>query len=259
MPVRKKTYIQRSSGKAIFSSKMFLASTNQEKIRAAFADNANLELIRQLDEYLGDEYIALLKPEKQKEEKPESVDNQVEEAKPENTTEEQKQEKSGSPIKPSLREDYTKLEKDMEKEADMDTVAELLNESEASAETETSSDTAVENSTAVDPAKAIESATTVMPISYEDAVTEIKGILNADSATAGVSRVQKKDDEVWIYYKDSVNLNNIMDLVIETMDSASYTWMIFNRLARSDNAMVFAVLKDDTLENIPSPPVTHKV
>ena len=255
MSVRRKTYIQRSSGKAIFSSKMFLASNNQEKIRAAFADNANLELIRQLDEYLGDEYIALLKPEKQKDEIPEKVDNQVETEKPE-TTAEPEQKPSGSPIKPSLREEYTKLEKDLDN--DTDNAPEMTTESETSTETETSAQTSsgtaesVENSTEIKSETAIESATTVMPISYEDAVTEIKGILNADSATAGVSRVQKKDDEIWIYYKDSVNLNNIMDLVIETMDSASYTWMIFNRLARSDNAMVFAVLENDTLENLPS-------
>lgn len=254
MRMRKRTYIQRSSGKAIFSSKMFLASKNQDKIRAAFADNANIELIQQLDEYLGDEYIALLKPEKQKNQNNGNVDNQSDISKPETTTDSETK-RSGSPIKPSLREEYTNLEKDMENDADMNDVSEKPMDTNDISDTTETSGTAetVENSTT------IESATTVMPISYEDAVTEIKGILNANSDTAGVSRVQKKDDEVWIFYKDSVNLNNIMDIVIETLDSASYTWMIFNRLARSDNAMVFAVLHDDTLENIPSPPVTHRV
>ena len=220
MKMRKKTYIQRSSGKAIFSSKMFLASKNQDKIRAAFTDNANIELIEQLDEYIGDEYIALLKPEKQKDEKSDTTQTKSE------------QKSSGTPIKPSLREEYTDLEDDFVDDA------ELNSDSEKPMNTDNSTET-VENSTA------IKSATTVIPVSYEDAVTEIKGILNANSSTAGVSRVQKKDDEVWIYYKDNVNLNNIMDNVIDAMTNG-YLWMIFNRLARSENAMVFAIVKNDT-------------
>lgn len=243
--MRKRTYIQRSSGKAIFSSKMFLASSNKEKIRAAFSDNANIELIEQLDEYIGDEYIALLKPEKQKVDKQDKEETSQGDASKESEKTESTPKRSGTPIKPSLREEYTDLEQDFNNDAD------LNNDSEKPMETDNAE--TVENSTA------IKSATTVMPVSYESAVTEIKGILNANEDTAGVSRVQKKDDEVWIFYKDNVNLNNIMDIAIETLDSASYTWMIFNRLARSDNAMVFAILHDDTLKNLPSPPVTHKV
>lgn len=252
--MRKRTYIKRSSGKAIFSSKMFMTSKNQDKIRAAFQDDTNIELIQQLDEYIGDEYIALLKPEKQnaEKEKPKQTDEVKDEEIVNETPKTESPRRSGSPIKPSLREQYTDLEEDLDNDAEM-TEGTPSRSSETSVSEESSEGEAVENATA------IKSAVTVLPVSYEAAVTEIKGMLNANSDTTGVSRVQKKDDEIWIYYKDSVNLNNIMDKAIELLDSSSYTWMIFNRLARSENAMVFAILHDDTLKNIPSPPVTHKV
>lgn len=239
MSVRRKTYIKKSSGKAIFSSKIFLTSSRsrQEKIRAAFSDPANLELVQQLDEYLGDEYIALMKPPKQTEKSvPEKYDTtpEAEDIKQQGT-----ENQSGSPIKPSLREEYTDLEDEFEpQETEVPT-------SESTEQTQSENTEKVENSVKVKAASNI-----LLKPEYEDAVNEIKGLLNANSTTAGVARVQKKDDEVWIYYKDSVNLNNVMDAVIDAL-TQGYLWMIFNRLARSENAMVFTVLKADTDKSLP--------
>lgn len=253
MTVRKKTYIPKSSSSAIFSSKMFLSSTRQSKIMAAFNDAENIELVRQLDEYLGDEYIALMKPPKNTD-KPDTTQDAPEAESPEtqdemNTLVAPRRSESGSPIRPSLRDDYKDLEQDFESEGN----PEAMETTDTAETSETTESEAVENSTK------IKATTIIMHPEYEDAVNEIKGLLNANSTTAGVSRVQKKDDEVWIYYKDSINLNTLMDAVIEILDSTGYTWMIFNRLARTDNAIVYAILGDDTLKNIPSPPVTHKV
>ena len=248
MSVRRKTYIKKSSGNAIFSSKMFLSSTRQDKIRAAFNDAENLELVRQLDEYIGDEYIALMKPPKQIEkdvpEKTDAENNPSGEDK-EMTTEKPTSNRGGSPIKPagkSLREEYTDLSEDMESEnTDMPTGGAEKTETTETTETQET----VENTTKVSAASNI-----LLGHDYETAVNEIKGRLNANSTTAGVSRVQKKDDEVWIYYKDSVNLNNLMDEVIDSL-TQGYLWMIFNRLARSENAMVFDILKADTDVSLP--------
>lgn len=78
-------------------------------------------------------------------------------------------------------------------------------------------------------------------------VESIKGTLNAKDDTSGVSRVGVKDDkEVWVYYNDNVNLNDVMVPVIEQMNASGYTYLEFNRLARSDNAVVFVVLREDT-------------
>ena len=258
MSVRRKTYIKKSSGNAIFSSKMFLSSTRQEKIRAAFNDAENLELVRQLDEYIGDEYIALMKPPKQTEkdvpEKTDAENNPSGEGKDEFTEKPTGNSRGGSPIKPagkSLREEYTDLSEDMESDnTDIPTGGAEKTETTETTETQET----VENTTKVSAASNI-----LIGHDYDTAVNEIKGMLNANSTTTGVARVQRKDDEVWIYYKDSVNLNNLMDTVIEILDASGYTWMIFNRLARTDNAIVYALLGDDTLKNLPSPPVTHKV
>lgn len=239
----KPTYIKRSSGKAIFSSKMFLSSKNQRKIRAAFEDDENIELIQQLDEYLGDEYIRLKKPKKDDVDR-EDLDTELKSKK--NDSEHDVNDSGNTvdtgikAIRPSKQADDTEQDT-----SELDTDTDKSDESEDSDK--------IENSTA------IKSTTIIMHPEYEDAVNEIKGFLNANSTTAGVSRVRKKDDEIWIYYKDSVNLNNIMDTVIELLSVDGYLWMIFNRLARSENAIVFAILEDDTLKNLPSPPTSHDV
>lgn len=82
--------------------------------------------------------------------------------------------------------------------------------------------------------------------SIDDVVHELKGALNLQDSTAGVLRVQVKKDELWIYYDDSINLNSIMNPVLEYLNSASYNYLEFNRLARSDNAIVFEISFIDT-------------
>lgn len=78
-------------------------------------------------------------------------------------------------------------------------------------------------------------------------VKDIKGILNAQDTTTGVSRVSVKNDtEVWVHYNDNVNLNDVMIPAIELINQSGYTYMEFNRLARSENAIVFVIIKKDT-------------
>lgn len=77
-------------------------------------------------------------------------------------------------------------------------------------------------------------------------VESIKGTLNSQQLTCGVNRVAVKDDEVWCYYNDSVNLNEVMVEAIDLVSKAGYSYLEFNRLARSDNAIVFVIIKNDT-------------
>lgn len=81
-------------------------------------------------------------------------------------------------------------------------------------------------------------------------VESIKGTLNSQQLTCGVTRVAVKNDEVWCYYNDSVNLNEVMVEAIDLVSKAGYSYLEFNRLARSDNAIVFVIIKNDTARDL---------
>lgn len=81
------------------------------------------------------------------------------------------------------------------------------------------------------------------PISPES----IQEFLNDQDSTSGVSRVVEKDSEIWIHYNDKINLNNVMEDVIARL-SKEYPEAEFNRLARTENAIVFVVESDDEVD-----------
>ena len=55
----------------------------------------------------------------------------------------------------------------------------------------------------------------------------------------GVTRIETKGSELWVYIDDSLSPDSIMQSIIDTV-SESNPGMKFNRLARSYNAVVFA-------------------
>lgn len=134
--------------------------------------------------------------------------------------------------------------------------SELENKSEVDSEpvkqpepvnNEPSSSEEVESSQAVKASSGTTLPTTDVTDHLDLEVESIKSTLNAKDNTSGVSRVGVKDNkEVWVYYNDNVNLNDVMVPVIEQMNASGYTYLEFNRLARSDNAVVFVVLREDT-------------
>lgn len=77
-------------------------------------------------------------------------------------------------------------------------------------------------------------------------VKSIKAFLNLSEDTEGVQRVRQIGNEVWVHYQDSVNLNDVLVPVMESLSSSSYSYLEFNRLARSDNAVVFVIIDVDT-------------
>ena len=70
-----------------------------------------------------------------------------------------------------------------------------------------------------------------------DIAETIKSMLNDNPTTSGVSRIAKKNNELWIYYSDDTNLNSVMSDVIDSVTSDDT--LKFSRLARTDNAIVF--------------------
>ena len=231
----------------ITASKLYKASSRKKKILAAMSDPINLELVQQLDEYIGDEYKPMLEP----------TEPDVTEVEP---TESESAPDTGrpSPIRsvPSgsgggkLSERFGD-DLDAEGEAKFD--ATNPDDDWDDDSTSGTADEATPNSSTKPKAKKkiVAETTSVNPCagvhaSIDQLAGELKGTLNARSSTAGVIRAAVKDDELWLYYNDSINLNNVMPTVIDLLNAAGYNYLLFNRLARTDNAMVFTLALNDT-------------
>lgn len=220
---------------AIYSSKLFRASKRKDAIVAAFNHTSNAGLVMQLDSYLDDQYTDLATEEDEKKEKPEEASEE------ENTSAEgQEQESEGEgdeknyEIPKSLHAD---LGDDFNPEEHLYTIDDENEEiPEASSDEGSAEPAPVKEEKPVEESTSIHACTDIL-----SEVDVIKGSLNGTADTAGVNRIHVKDGEFWVYYNDNVNLNNIMTNVIEFFNATGRTYLEFNRLARSDNAMVFVI------------------
>ena len=242
--------------KAIFASKLYKASPRKDRIQAALNSLGNIALVQQLASSLDEEYKT---PENlgvvdQLDEGSE-VDNELlvdEEIDPENDlvtlddmADSMKKPSSHSSAPHSSAHPKGDFDNESEDKPKEDT-SDLMPDSPA---TEQPSD----NKESAEASTKVTAATDIkinpVPAAAID-LNVLKSTLNSREDIAGVSRIAEKENEIWIYYKDEVNLNNIMTNVIEMlMNSADYKNFTFNRLARSDNAIVFEV----TLESYTYP------
>ena len=216
----------------IYSSKLYVTSTRKDKIHAAIQDPVNAELVQQISDYLDDDAQIILKravDQEKAEDAGNADDGEV--VSPSNNSSapggsgSHHSSFSGSPVS-DFGEDEL---------ADIDVPDDMGGEESAPAEP-------VEESTKVNGKKI--TATSVLWTTIEDVASEcdtIQGTLNAREDTNGVIRMQVKDSELWIYYKDDANLNDKMIEVIEVLNSTGYTYLAFSRLARSNNAIVFDI------------------
>lgn len=220
---------------AIYASKLYRASKRKDKIHAAFMHKSNSELVTQLSSYLDEPYQKYTVPQKQ--ELPEDADTDV----ADDVSEGDEPKESGSKghsspsrhgggggfsmpssLDPGLDEDFNPEENLVT--VDDDEIPEVSDAPES------------------EPSESVEESENVYGCTdVTERVDVIKGTLNGQVETAGVARIHVKDNEMWIYYKDDINLNNIMTDVIEYFNAAGYTDLEFNRLARSDNAIVFVI------------------
>jgi hypothetical protein len=237
------------SKSAIVASKMFKASPRQKEILAAIDSEENLELVQQLDEYLDDEYFAMKQNTETQftEDTKNTIDNTPD---MNDTTDDSipaptpSRSHGGSPAKftPNNNESL------MGKHGDE---LEELENGEPEIGSDEPADIDIPEASTKIKGQPIVADTVVNPFMnlYADLVNvanEIKGFLNSKQDTTGVNRVQIKNDELWIYYNDDINLNNVMTNVINTLNAANYKYFDFNRLARTDNAMVFTVSVERT-------------
>lgn len=242
---------------SIYASKLYKTSTRKSRIKAAAENPLNLELVSQLAKSLDDEYKTedyLLTEE-----------DKAVKAQPDAAGQGQGSE-GGAPAGPeggsdggfsggaggfsgggnhfSGGGDFSggEVDSDLGDMSDDAGGAESGGAPEEPADTSSDSSSDVEESTKVKGKKVTASSDVIVEFKDMGQVAEqIKGLLNFKDSTSGVSRTSVKENELWIYYNDDVNLNNIMAIVIDTLNGSGYTYLEFNRLARSDNAIVFEI------------------
>lgn len=235
--------------KAIYSCKLYKAHKNKAKIQAALGDPANKGLVQQLRRYLDDEYI-----------KPEYVDPDLLEEEVEEPAPDEENAGAEDTTPTSLPRRSTPLSSPSAPAggpSKLDDLADRLSEEESGESNLPIDDTDKEPAPPVEESVKVKKSAIkgsyVLPLSSSfiaDTCSELKGMLNMRQDTCGVDRVQFKDDEVWVYYNDKINLNNVMSVVIEMLNAANYTYLEFNRLARSDNAMVFQIMLNDSNKEV---------
>lgn len=222
----------------IYSSKLYVTSTRKDKIHAAMQDPLNVELVQQIEDYLGDEAKAELKQAlvQQKED----AISKVNPANSSNVT--PSGDSSSAPS--GGGSSHSAFTGDIMSDFGDDDLADVEipedmggNESSEPAEPETVESVTQEGSP-------ITSSTAIIWTTLDDVVADceiIKGTLNAREDTTGITRLEVKDKELWVYYNDDTNLNDKMVEVISVINSTGYTYLKFNRLARSNNAIVFDI------------------
>jgi hypothetical protein len=215
--------------KQLYACKMYKSSTRKSKIQAALSNPVNQPLVTQLRSYLDDEYR-----------KEEILEPDIEMKKG-----------KGSPVKDEHIDESSKDGKkliDDKKVIDDNTKFSNPNGGKEDIDVE---DADKDNNSSEDDNNVNSSKKCAIRSSID--LDSLKGTMNAVSDTCGVQRVKIDEDkkELWVYYNDDINLNDIMTPLIELLESSSYNYLIFNRLARSGNAVVFEIssTKVDTLES----------
>lgn len=231
--------------KRIYASKLYLTSNRKDRINAAIGDAKNTELVQQLSDYLDD-------PDKEK------LDKIIEEKAAAKEAEEAKEapeapEEGATPDIPDERNvfspSYSGGGSFNPPSGDFDDFGSEpggdipdAEPSEAPDEPPVPApDEAVEESTAIYGEVKADTDVGDILVDIAGEAATIKGTLNGKAETAGVQRISVDEKELWIYYEDDVNTRDIMVDVIEALNASAYTYLAFNRLARSNNAIVFDI------------------
>lgn len=227
---------------SILGCKMYKASSRKREILAAMQDPINQGLVQQLERYLGEEFRS---PPQPKEEKPPQPKGAHEERSPEDKG------SAGSSFGGGSfgggpgagTEGFDIVDSFGNEEVPSPSEGEGTGEpAEGAGDNSTEAPPAVEEGRQIDGTPVVASTSINGIFNPTSDLAPMKGLLNAQESTTGVNRILVKGDELWVYYEDSINLNNVMGPAIEILNAAPYTWIEFNRLARSDNAIVFVIL-----------------
>ena len=223
---------------SIYSCKLYKSSTRKEKIQSAINDPINVELVEQISSYLDEDSVPATKPPKETSDK--RMKPHAEDSDRRDDSFEEGRRGSASPGRRPNRTAPPKPsrsgEPDME---DMDRGDSPMNDPlEGSPKDVPDPEEEIQESVK------IEASSNVCAPDID--LEALQGSLNLDEETSGVSRIRLAENEVWIHYADSVNLNNIMIPAINKIESLGYYFLEFNRLARTENAIVMQVNESAT-------------
>lgn len=223
--------------KAIYTCKMYRSSNRKDKIKAAMNNPLNKELVQQLKEYL-DYEVTPDEPEVEVKSKEINPENNKQPSSTPSHAPVSHTSPSARPATDAMLDGMFVDEDDKEEHITPDDV---VDDTEDTVDTESNEGTDDEIKESVEVNSCSITSSTDVVCNAADRVNEIKGALNAREDTAGINRIICKNNEMWVYYNDSINLNNVMGPVIELLNASNYTYLEFNRLARSDNAIVFQI------------------
>lgn len=222
--------------KYIYGCKMFRSSSRKDHIRANIANPINVELVQQIQDLTDDE---------------DALNTQPSEGSSANTKE--RKILKGPPSSPSGRSYSLSFDDGSEPsddddifipdEENVDDTLDDSNEGNGSLDSEDVSDDTPDDNYD----EQVESSEAITAVVEDELdINQLKSILNEGSSlTYGVSRISERKNEVWIYYNDDVNLNPMLSDIIYTVESSKFKNLEFNRIARSDNAVVFEKVDKD--------------
>lgn len=217
--------------KYIYGCKMFRSSSRKNHIKANIANPINVELVQQIEDLTDDS------------------EGTVEKVNPSENRGERKILKgpSSSPssgsYSPSLSDGIEPSEDDIFIPDETDNNGNTDENFDDSDSLDTS-DESVDEDTSDENVESSEAITAVVEDELD--INQLKSILNESSSlTYGVSRISERNNEVWVYYNDDVNLNPMLSDIIYTVESSKFKNLEFNRIARSDNAVVFVKVDKD--------------
>lgn len=246
---------------SIFSCKLFRAHKNKDKVIAALTNSVNMELTEQVASLIDDKDLQfLIDKSNHMQSRAEDISEPDKSVSDTDTSEAPNISKESAPSismkRPSPNTFIPKGFKDSHSEESEE--SQLSDGTDADTDTDASDveDTPAEATEDIadgtDDADSASKSGSAIPVTAGASVqdpskdistipSQIKSLLNMSADTSGVTRVSIRDNELWIYYNDKTNLNNVMSLAIDALMAASYYYLEFNRLARTDNAMVFQI------------------
>lgn len=217
--------------KYIYGCKMFRSSSRKNHIKANIANPINVELVQQIEDLTDDS------------------DGTVEKVNPSENRSERKILKgpssspSGGSYSPSLSDSSEPSEDDIFIPDETDNNGNT-DENFDDSDSLYTSDESVDEDTSDENVESSEAITAVVEEDVD--INQLKSILNESSSlTYGVSRISDRNNEIWVYYNDDVNLNPMLSDIIYTVESSKFKNLEFNRIARSDNAVVFVKVDKD--------------
>lgn len=222
--------------KRILNCKMYRSSTRQSSILAAFQDPINKELVTQISNYLDEEDVAEIVEDTNQNPENRIVDvTNISSENDEENLEDDAHDEGDDSVNIA---DIIDSDKPIDNKDDIDDSTE--NNHDLDDNSDEDENDLVEESLKSTGDK-ITASVACTNIQIPKIANEVKGLLNLSQDTAGVVRVtyQLASNEFWVYYEDKINLNNVMNQVIDLLNAAGYTYLQFNRLARTDNAIVF--------------------